>query len=188
MEKARGFRGSNRLRLAVQFLLILGVIAGTGAGESSVSSKAAPLAEHPRPDLQRQVWLNLNGPWAFEFDGENRGLGQEWQSSNAPFQKEIIVPFPWGSSLSGVEDEADIGWYARKILVPASWEGKRTFLVIGACDWRTTVWLDGHELGSHQGGYTPFEFELTPGVKYGKEQLLVLRVDDSKHEFKLEGK
>ncbi len=188
MGQARGFRGSNLFRLAVQFLFILGVIAGIGASGSDVSSKEVPLAEHPRPDLQRQAWLNLNGPWSFEFDGQNQGLGQGWQLGNTPFQKEIIVPFPWGASLSGVEDEADIGWYSRKISVPASWEGKRTFLVIGACDWRTTVWLDGRELGSHQGGYTPFEFELTPGVKYGKEQLLVLRVDDSKHEFKLEGK
>jgi hypothetical protein len=62
------------------------------------------------------------------------------------------------------------------------------FLVVGACDWLTRGWLDGEALGEHRGGYTPFEFELTSGVKWGQEQQLVLRVDDTKHPFKLEGK
>ena len=72
--------------------------------------------------------------------------------------------------------------------MPAEWKGQRVFVVVGACDWQTTGWLDGQKLGSFQGGYTPFEFELTPNVKWGQEQQLVLRVDDTPHPFKLEGK
>jgi hypothetical protein len=98
------------------------------------------------------------------------------------------VPFPWGSPLSGVKDEAEIAWYARTVRTPAAWKGQRVFLVIGAADWRTTVWLDGHELGSHEGGYTPFEFDLTPHVRFGEDQRLVIRVDDVARDFKLEGK
>jgi hypothetical protein len=188
MRQATSIKGSVLLRLMGQILLIPGLLAGTGGRQTETQLKPVPLAEHPRPDFQREDWINLNGSWAFRFDQENQGLGQGWQSDNEPFQDEIIVPFSWGAPLSGIQDEADIGWYSRKISVPATWEGKRVFLVIGACDWKTTVWLDGHELGSHQGGYTPFEFELTPRLRYGKEQLLVFRVDDSKHAFKLEGK
>jgi hypothetical protein len=62
------------------------------------------------------------------------------------------------------------------------------FLVIGACDWETRAWLDGRELGTHRGGYTPFEFELTPWLKAGQTHQLVLRVDDATRAFKLEGK
>ena len=98
------------------------------------------------------------------------------------------MPFPWGSKLSGLENQADIGWYERAIKVPESWRGKRVFLVIGACDWLTKGWFDGQALGEHQGGYTPFEFELTPNVKWGQDQQVVLRVDDTPHPFKLEGK
>ena len=58
----------------------------------------------------------------------------------------------------------------------------------GASDWRTTAWLDGAKLGEHQGGYTPFSFELTPSVRAGRPQRLVARVDDTPHPFKLEGK
>ncbi len=147
-----------------------------------------PLAEHPRPDFQRAQWLNLNGTWEFRFDKENLGISQDWAAAGPEFPLSITVPFPWGSRLSGVESQADIAWYRRTIRVPAEWQGQRVFVVVGACDWLTTGWLDGQKVGSFQGGYTPFEFELTANVKWGQDQQLVLRVDDTAHRFKLEGK
>jgi len=145
-----------------------------------------PLPEHPRPDFQRAEWLNLNGRWQFAFDPRNDGERAGWPGRGLPAGHEILVPFSWGAPLSGVPDSADIGWYARSITVPAAWRG-RVFLVFGASDWRTTAWLDGRKLGAHQGGYTPFSFELTQ-VRPGAEHRLVVRVDDSPHPFKLEGK
>ncbi len=150
--------------------------------------RSIPWPEHPRPDFARSLWVNLNGPWSFRFDADDQGESDGWFSGGFPFQRTINVPFPWGSELSGVEDEAKIAWYARRITVPPEWRGRRVFRVIGACDWLTTAWLDGEPLGQHRGGYTPFEFELTPRARLGNEQLLVLRVDDSDHPFKLEGK
>jgi len=150
--------------------------------------KQIPLPEHPRPDFMRNEWLNLNGPWQFRFDPQNIGIKQNWQNGNTDFPLTITVPFSWGSKLSGVNDEADIGWYSRYLKIPESWKGKRVFMVIGACDWHSTAWIDGHLLGTHQGGYTPFEFELTKFIKFGNKQQIVLRVDDTPHDFKLEGK
>jgi len=153
------------------------------------SADSIPLPEHPRPDFQRAEWLNLNGRWRFAFDPKNDGERAGWPSGNVPAGREILVPFSWGSPLSGVPDSADIGWYARAITVPEAWRagGRRVFLVFGACDWRTTAWLDGKKLGEHQGGYTPFSFELTQRLRPGAHTLVV-RVDDSPHPFKLEGK
>jgi hypothetical protein len=150
--------------------------------------KPIPLKEHPRPDFQREEWLNLNGTWDFRFDPKNDGENQKWFDKTDSFDKKILVPFPWGSKLSGVENEADVAWYTRKIEVPATWTGKKVFIIFGASDWITTVWLDGNKLGSYQGGYTPFEFEITPFIKKGEKQTLVVRVDDTPHPFKLEGK
>jgi hypothetical protein len=147
-----------------------------------------PLPEHPRPDFERSAWMNLNGTWQFRFDAKNEGLAQTWQSGQAAFPLAITVPFPWGSKLSGVPDTAPIAWYARTIEVPPAWQGERVFLVVGASDWQTTAWLDGTKLGEHQGGYTPFEFELTPHVRPGTAQRITLRVDDTDRAFKLEGK
>ena len=147
-----------------------------------------PLAEHPRPDFRRPDWRNLNGSWRFRLDRGNRGEAAGWQRAALVAPRRITVPFPWGSALSGVPDSADIGWYERTIEIPAAWRGKRVFLVVGASDWRTTAWLDGVKLGDHQGGYTPFSFELTPRATLGVPHRLTLRVDDTDHPFKLEGK
>ena len=160
-----------------------------------------PLPEHPRPDHLRAEWLNLNGPWAFAFDRANTGQAENWASTTARgFDRTITVPFPWGSPLSGVPDSADIGWYGRTVEIPSEWAGKRVYLVVGASDWTTNAWLDGTplpvaapvspsgDLFAHRGGYTPFEFELTGSALPGARHRLVLRVDDTPHPFKLEGK
>src|SRR5256714_12372587 len=79
-----------------------------------------PLAEHPRPDFERAEWQNLNGPWQFQFDGQDVGESRGWPRTGLPAPRPIVVPFPWGSPLSGVPDSAPIGWDARAIARPAA--------------------------------------------------------------------
>lgn len=146
-----------------------------------------PLPEHPRPDFQREEIINLNGYWDFEFDQDNRGLKENWAVNKTSFSEKILVPFPWGSKLSEIENQADIAWYHKKIILPTSWESQRPFLVIGASDWETSVYLDGKLLGKHQGGYTPFDFDLS-AYELGVEHDLVIRVDDIRRDFTLYGK
>lgn len=147
-----------------------------------------PLPEHPNPVKKRAEWINLNGKWDFRFDIENTGIDNNWPSGAVDFSQTITVPFPWGSALSGVADEGDIGWYKRTITVPSDWRGKRVFLIIGASDWETQVWLDGKFLGKHQGGYVPFEFELTDHLQYDTPMQLVIRADDARRIHTLYGK
>ena len=154
----------------------------------STFAQNIPLPEHPRPDFERNQWLNLNGNWEFGFDKNDEGLKKSWQNGFQKFPLTIQVPFPWGSKLSGVKDEADIAWYKKSINVSKDWKGQRVFVVVGASDYETTAWLDGKLLGKHIGGYTPFEFELTPHLKSGKAQKLVIRVDDKRRDFALYGK
>jgi len=166
-------------------LVVFALSLGTAAAQMP---DAIPLPEHPRPDFERPAWVNLNGPWDFRFDAEDIGLGETWYDDAADFPRAITVPFSWAAPLSGLTDEADIGWYARSVTVPEAWAGRRVFLVVGAADWHTTAWIDGQTLGSHRGGYTPFAFEVTEQARPGEAQRLVLRVDDTPHPFKLEGK
>lgn len=153
-----------------------------------MAAQEIPLPEHPRPDFERPQWQNLNGIWDFQFDSDNLGLNENWTKGQKRFNQKIMVPFPWGSKLSGLKDEADIGWYLREITVDENWKNKRIFLTIGASDWETTVWLDGQMLGKHEGGYVPFSFELTDLVRFGQAQKLVIRVDDARRDFTLYGK
>ena len=138
-----------------------------------------PLPEHPRPDWMRRDWLNLNGSWRFAFDAADGGVkGRFFAADDATFPLSINVPFGWGSPASGVRNGADIGWYRRDVTVPAAWKGKRVFLVVGAADHDTDCWLGDVKVGSHSGGYTPFEMELTDLVDWGKPQKLTMRVWD----------
>src|SRR5205809_2844059 len=77
----------------------------------------------------------------------------------------------------------EVGWYRRLIQVPQNreWKDKRAILTIGAADFFTDCWCNGKHLGHHEGGYTPFEFDLTEALveKDGvRKAELVLRVED----------
>lgn len=170
------------------FVLFLATVPGAFLPCAAQGISEIPLPEHPRPDFERPGWLNLNGTWAFRFDPDDVGIQENWATATEGFDREIMVPFPWGAPLSGLADEAEIGWYARTITIPDDWAEQRVFLTVGAADWHTTAWLDGVELGTHQGGYTPFSFELTPHVQAGTAHQLVIRVDDVERPFTLEGK
>jgi len=146
-----------------------------------------PLPEHPRPDFQRENFINLNGQWAFTFNDSLARTLVESGSFDA-FDKQITVPFPWGSALSSVENEADVAWYARKITVPSEWKGRRVFLVIGASDYQTCAYVGGKCIGVHEGGYTPFEFEITDKIAAGRSGNIFLRVDDKYEPWHLYGK
>lgn len=170
--------------------LIAVMALGRAASAQGAMPDTIPLPEHPRPDFERSEWLNLNGHWRFAFDVRDEGERAGWMNGALPGTRTILVPFPWGSPLSGVPDSGNVGWYARSVTIPEQWrrEGRRVFLVIGASNWRTTAWLDGKKLCEYQGGYTPFALELTAVARAGEPQRLVIRVDDTPHPFKLEGK
>jgi len=132
------------------------------------------LPEYPRPILERQAWLNLNGLWDYAIT--DRGLAEP-----AKYDGKILVPFAIESSLSGVQKEINEKqelWYKRTFTVPASWKGKNVKLNFGAVDWRAEVFVNDILIGSHQGGYTPFSFDLTPFLTGSGAQKLVVRVWD----------
>ena len=149
---------------------------------------AVPRAEHPRPDLYRPLWHNLNGLWEFAFDPADAGRKGNWQNAHK-LEGRIIVPFCPESQLSGVYDEGPhpLCWYARSFEFPENLQGRHIRLHFGAVDYRTDVWLNGTHLGQHEGGYDPFDFDVTGFLK-PRENRLVLRVDDDMQEAKPKGK
>ena len=131
---------------------------------------SSPLPEYPRPQMVREMWQNLNGLWNYAILPKG---------SNAPqkFDGNILVPFAIESSLSGVQKtvggENEL-WYQRSFSVPTTWKGKRVMLNFGAVDWKADVWLNDTKIGSHQGGYAPFSFDVTSFLIKDKAQNLVV--------------
>ncbi|MBR2950314.1 MAG: hypothetical protein IKC46_10680 [Lachnospiraceae bacterium] len=101
----------------------------------------------PQPDIARSEWLNLNGTWDFSLDEKT-------------YAGTIEVPYPWGSPLSGVNEEKDGTGYYRKTV---SWNplNERIWLVFGAVDYTCEVRVNGTVMGTHKGGYNRFEFDVT---------------------------
>ena len=97
------------------------------------------------------------------------------------FDGNILVPFAVESSLSGVQKEVGENnelWYKRSFAVPANWKNKDVVLNFGAVDWKADVFVNDILIGSHQGGFTPFSFNITPYLTGKSNQKLVVRVWD----------
>lgn len=147
------------------------------AGDDSPQN--IPRPEYPRPELYRASWLNLNGPWAFAIDFSDSGE-EAGKTQGLGFDRTILVPFAPESSLSGIGflDFMPAVWYKRTFVLPKSWAGKKILLHFEACDYETTVWINGQKVGCHQGGYTPFSFDITSYLKPEENMIIVRARDD----------
>ncbi|WP_375388650.1 glycoside hydrolase family 2 protein [uncultured Amnibacterium sp.] len=142
----------------------------------------------PRPQLLRRDWADLSGPWGFAFDDEDAGRAALWQEQAelGVAERWIEVPFPPESTRSGIADTGfhRVVWYRRELtaqdLSAAGFASRRGGLLLhfGAVDYRAEVWLDGRLIGRHEGGHTPFSFEIGDAVRTGDRFSLVVRVED----------
>jgi len=133
------------------------------------------LPEYPRPQMVREKWQNLNGLWDYAIEAKDDQKPGDWDGK-------ILVPFCAESALSGVMkrvgDENKL-WYRRTFSIPQDWKENNVLLHFGAVDWQTTVWVNGKEVGQHEGGYDPFSFDITPALtKEGGEQEILVGVWD----------
>lgn len=133
-----------------------------------------PLPDYPRPTMKRTEWKSLNGRWHF-------AKSKKEESQPEVFHKEIIVPFPVESALSGIYQSVNPEekvWYKRTFFIPDSWSGKFIKLHFGAVDWETTVYINGTKIGMHRGGYDPFSFDISAYLDERGVQEIVVSVWD----------
>ena len=149
------------------------------------------LPEYPRPQMVRAEWMNLNGVWEFDCTRgiTNRIPSDEWTGCDrAIFDKvefgrklprEILVPFPVESALSGVMERAEYLKYRRMFRLPKGWRdnGRHVRLNFDAVDWKCDVYLNGKRQGGHEGGYDAFSFDVTTDLKDGDNELIVTVYD-----------
>ncbi|WP_277670531.1 LamG-like jellyroll fold domain-containing protein [Saccharomonospora viridis] len=191
--RPRGRRSRSRAPLAaLSALLIAAALTPTAAAEPAdewtmgepplvtpwthdVSPDNA-LPEYPRPQLVREQWRNLNGVW--EFAGADEG---EQPPFGQTLPERVLVPYPIESALSGIQRHEDHMWYRRTFDVPEQWGiggRNRLKLHFGAVDYAATVYVNGREVASHEGGYGAFSADVTDALNGSGPQELVVGVTD----------
>ncbi|MBQ5633926.1 MAG: beta-galactosidase, partial [Clostridia bacterium] len=148
-----------------------------------------PRNEHPRPDRHRESWLCLNGTWDFEIDNALVGKAKKFYERDS-LDAKITVPFCPESRLSGVAhtDFMNAVWYRRDLDIPADWAGKRVIFHIDACDYKTTLYINGKKVGTHSGGYTSFQFDITDYLSPEGSYATIYAEDDLRSEKQVSGK
>ncbi len=140
--------------------------------------------EYPRPQMVRSEWQSLNGLWDYAITPKS-------EPKPSKFDGKILVPFAVESSLSGVGRKVtpdDALWYKTTFTVPSAWKGRRLMLNFDAVDWKTVVYVNDIQIGSHTGGYTHFSFDVTPYLKNGANSLVLKVEDATDNDFQPRGK
>ncbi len=134
------------------------------------------LPAYPRPLLRRAEWFSLDGTWDFAIDRDGRCTAPE----QVEWTLQITAPFAPETPASGVGDTGfyQAVWYRMQFFAPEKCGGKRLILHFGAVDYNTTVWVNGSVAGGHEGGYTPFEIDITDLVFGPGLQTVVVRAED----------
>jgi hypothetical protein len=152
---------------------------------------AAEAADLPTrdPAVKPQAIL-LDGPdWKIATDPGNKGRDEKWFETVRPEAKTTSVPGAFISTFPGYRGA--VAWYWRSFEAPPNpHRGGRYLLRFGAVDYKAEVWVNGQEVGGHEGGETPFTLDVTDAIRVGKENLLAVRVFDpgfENHQFRGKG-
>ena len=122
--------------------------------------------------------MSLDGTWSFTTDPHERGERDGWYQRTSGFGRQVAVPSAWQLYGRDLLHYTGSAWYYRACEIPADWAGRRVRLHVGASDYLTRAWLNGQLVGEHEGGYTPFAFDLTEHARPGEINHLVVRVYD----------
>lgn len=137
--------------------------------------KNNPLPEYPRPQFERDSFINLNGVWSYLISKKKTEIP-------TAFEGEIVVPFSPECQLSGVERVVmpdDFLYYEREFDLPEEFIKGRVILNFGAVDYIAKVYVNGKYVGAHKGGYNPFSFDITDYIVIGKNRINVTVTDPS---------
>ena len=135
-------------------------------------------------------YQSLNGKWDAIIDLYDQGRKNEIFLNKKPDNKtdfyeysfehglRLNVPSDWNSQMPELKYYEGTVWYARKFDVERE-SGKRLFLYFGAISYRSRIYLNGEEIGKHEGGFTPFQIEVTDLVK-DTDNFLAVEVNNTR--------
>ena len=126
---------------------------------------------------------SLNGLWRFAVDYQGVGRAEEWWRRTLPGRAEAPVPSSYNDLFAdaAVRDHVGEVWYQTMVRPPNHWSGERIVLRFDAATHRAVAWVGDTEVVSHEGGYTPFEVDVTDVITLGAENRITVAVDNILH-------
>lgn len=157
---------------------------------SAVPARVNPVCIHPEEKRK-----SLSKGWRFKLDPDDKGVKEKWFKKPDIFSEKIKVPGCWQGQGFGNEDTDYIwdfrlnlrvfkktykgtGWYCLVFKVPDDWKEKIIHLNFGGVHPSADIWLNGNFIGSHSGPFIPFGYQITDNIKFGKDNVLVVRVHE----------
>jgi beta-glucuronidase len=128
--------------------------------------------------------VDLNGDWRFRTDPKSEGEKQEWNKSVPDGTEMVRVPHTW--NIGKYDDYEGLAWYFRNFEVPALRSAHHLELHFAATFYKSRVWVNGVEAGSHEGGHTEYFFDITKLVKSG-QNLIAVELDNRPTESSIPG-
>jgi len=122
--------------------------------------------------------LDISGVWDFKIDPNGVGKDSGWANGLID-SRPMAVPGSWNEQYDDLFGYLDLAWYVRKVYVPSGWKGQRVFIRVGSAVYFGTVYLNGVQVGEHEGGHLPFAFEITNQVRWGEENTLAISVENT---------
>ena len=158
------------------------------SGDDSVQA-AKDRETYGSPELMQNVYGRdyelLNGKWDAIIDLYDLGRSKQLWLNRKPETKteffeysfdgglRLNVPGDFNSQIPQLQYYEGTVWYARHFSASPACAGERLFLYFGAVSYRCTIWLNGHELASHEGGFTPFQIDVTDHIIDGDNFICV---------------
>ncbi|MBL7488373.1 beta-glucuronidase [Frankia sp. AgB1.9] len=123
---------------------------------------------------------SLNGLWAFRLDPAGEGRDAGWWRGRLPDAREMPVPASYNDIVPdlAVRDHVGDAWYQTTARVPSGWSARRIVLRLDAATHRAVVWVNDTLVARHEGGYTPFEADITDVVAPGGEARITVAVNN----------
>lgn len=130
--------------------------------------------------------VSLDSEWSFAPDPTS-SLDVQHLDATRYLRPPVRLPSSWQAQFADLRDYAGIGWYWRLISIELPSPDQVVLLRFGAVDYRADVYVNGHKAGWHEGGYLPFELDITPFVRDGENQIAVRVADPGAKPDEVEG-
>lgn len=125
--------------------------------------------------------LDLSGIWDFQIDPERTGTAKGYATGLNPAEaRPMAVPGSWNEQYEDLYNYLDLAWYVKRTYIPSTWQGQdqRVFIRVGSAPYFATVYINGREVGSHEGGHLPFAFEITSLINWDAENVIAISVEN----------